>query len=201
MGTVGNIALNLVGGQAPQGFTVNLLSSDPTKATVAASVTFAFGATSANVPVTGIAAGLATITASATGFTSVSVNVSVSSSGAATATWYAACWQTGTIYGATGNFQAIDFALSTSTPVTVQGSLFFAPNCDASQGIDNMNDFGAVTGSGHWVQGFTHHPDTIPSSAVYWIGPLTANGMCAPGAPCSGCVNYTATTINCSIAP
>ena len=201
MGTTQNIALNIVGGQAGEGLIVSLISSDTTKATVPASVSFPFGATSVNVPVTGVAQGVATITASGPNLISGSVNVSVSSTASTVATWYAGCWEDATIEGVTGAFQSIDFALTTPTPVTVEGTLFYTANCDPSQGSDNMNDFGAVTGSGHWIQGFIHHPNVIPSSAVYWIGPLTANGLCPAGAPCSGCVSYTATTISCSLAP
>ena len=201
MGTTQNIALNIVGGQAGEGLIVSLISSDTTKATVPASVSFPFGATSVNVPVTGVAQGVATITASGPNLISGSVNVSASSTASTVATWYAGCWEDATIEGVTGAFQSIDFALTTPTPVTVEGTLFYTANCDPSQGSDNMNDFGAVTGSGHWIQGFIHHPNVIPSSAVYWIGPLTANGLCPAGAPCSGCVSYTATTISCSLAP
>jgi hypothetical protein len=154
-----------------------------------------------NVPVTGIALGSATITANAPTFGSASASVTVSSSQNVSVTWYGACWENATIFGYTGNFQAVDFALVTPTPVTVQGTLFFTPNCDASQGMDNMNDNGALTGSTHMIQGFTHHPDQVPSSAIYWIGPRTANGQCAPGSPCSGCFTYTNTTISCSLAP
>jgi uncharacterized protein YjdB len=45
---------------------VSLSSSDPRRATVPATVSFAPGATSATVPVTGIAPGSVVITASAT---------------------------------------------------------------------------------------------------------------------------------------
>jgi hypothetical protein len=66
-GTSGNLRLNLTGNQAPAGgLTVNLTSSDPRRATVPATVTFPAGATSVNVPVTGIAAGSVLITANAT---------------------------------------------------------------------------------------------------------------------------------------
>ena len=125
--------------------------------------------------------------------TPASANVSV--------TWYGACWEPLTIYGITGNFQAIDFSLATSSPVPVQGTLFFAPNCDPSQGTDNMNDNNSLTGSTHMIQGFTHFPNLIPSSAYYWVGNQTANGTCAPGSPCSGCVNYTRNTPLCSTLP
>jgi chitodextrinase len=119
----------------------------------------------------------------------------------ASVTWYGACWQPATLFGITGNFQAIDFSLVTSTPIPVQGTLFYAPNCDPNNGQDNMNDFNTPTGTTHMIQGFSHHPDVIPSSAYYWVGSRTADGKCAPGAPCSGCVNYTQTTPLCSTLP
>ncbi|HZU28900.1 MAG TPA: PA14 domain-containing protein [Bryobacteraceae bacterium] len=116
-------------------------------------------------------------------------------------TWYGACWEHATIYGVTGNFQAIDFSLTTSTPVPLQGTLFFAANCSATNGQDNMNDYGTTISGGHMLQGFSHHPDVIPSSAEYWFGPLTQDGKCPAGAPCSGCVNYTSTTLSCDLLP
>jgi chitodextrinase len=118
-----------------------------------------------------------------------------------TVTWYGACWQPATIYGVTGMFQAIDFQMSTSTPVPVQGTMFYAPHCDASSGTDNMNDFNALTPSTHMIQGFSHNPNEMPVSAVYWVGPRTADGMCAPGSPCSKCVEYNAATPNCNNMP
>jgi hypothetical protein len=119
----------------------------------------------------------------------------------ASVTWYGACWQPATIFGVTGNFQAIDFVLTTPTPAPVQGTLFFAPNCDPRNGQDNMNDFDTPTGSTHTVQGFTHHPNEIPTSAYYWVGSRTPDGKCAPGSPCSGCVNYTPSTPLCGTLP
>ena len=80
-GASGNLTLNLKGNQAPAGgLTVNLSSSDPSRATVPATVTFPAAATSVAVPVAGIAPGTAVITASATvvGFpatTTATVNV------------------------------------------------------------------------------------------------------------------------------
>ena len=59
-----NLTLTL-SGQAPAGgLTINLSSNATTVATVPATVTFAAGATTTNVPVTAIAVGPATITAS-----------------------------------------------------------------------------------------------------------------------------------------
>jgi len=106
--------------------------------------------------------------------------------------------------GVTGRFQGMDFLLSTSTPITINASLFGSADCNVSQspwGADNMNDYGQLTGSTHTVQGFTHHHDAIPSSAIFWAGPLTADGMCPPGYPCSGCVNYTDATPDCQTMP
>jgi 3D (Asp-Asp-Asp) domain-containing protein len=66
-GASGKLTLNLLGNQAPAGgLIVNLSSSDPGKATVPATVSFAPGATSVTVPVTGVAPGSAVITANAT---------------------------------------------------------------------------------------------------------------------------------------
>jgi hypothetical protein len=185
------------------GVTVTLTSSAPSVISISPGTVFiAAGAFMPAVQpqVTGVTAGSAVIAASAPGFATASqpLNVQVTNT---SVTWYGACWEPATIYGVTGNFQAIDFAMTTTNPVTVQGTLFFAPNCDPSQGTDNMNDYGTLTGSTHTIQGFSHHPNVIPSSAVYWMGPLTANGMCAPGSPCSGCVNYTNATPVCSSLP
>ena len=66
-GASGKLTLNLLGNQAPAGgLIVNLSSSDPGKATVPATVSFAPGATSVTVPVTGVAPGSAVITVNAT---------------------------------------------------------------------------------------------------------------------------------------
>jgi hypothetical protein len=185
------------------GVTVTLASSaNATAAIFPASVFIAAGATTpATQPqLTGFAVGTANIVATATGYSTATQPVTVTTA-TATVTWYGACWYNGAVNGVTGSFQAIDFALATSAPVTVQGSLFFTANCDASQGADNMNDFGSLTGSTHMIQGFAFHPGVIPSSAMYWVGPRTANGLCSPGSPCSGCLNYTAATPDCGNMP
>jgi hypothetical protein len=199
--TTQNLTLTLSGAAPVGGLTASLNSNNARVSTVPVSVAFAAGSTNVNVPVTGVALGSATITANAPTFGNASAIVTVSSSQNVSATWYSACWENATIFGYSGNYQAVDFALITSNPVTVQGTLFFTSNCDASQGMDNMNDNGTLTGTTHMIQGFTHHPDQIPSSAIYWVGPRTADGQCAPGSPCSGCLNYTNTTISCDLAP
>ena len=117
-----------------------------------------------------------------------------------TVTWYGACWYQGTIYGITGNFQAVDFDLETPTPVPVQGTLFYAPNCPNSVG-DNMNDYDTLSGPGHQIRGFTHNADVMPVSALYWVGEPTQDGRCPAGAPCSGCLNYTVNTPTCDQLP
>jgi chitodextrinase len=116
-------------------------------------------------------------------------------------TWYGGCWYNGTVGGVTGNFQAVDFAMVTPTPVAVQGSLFSGATCDTSLGVDNMNDFNTLTGSTHMIQGFSYHHDEIPTSALYWMGDRTPDGQCPKGAPCSGCIHYTQSTPLCSILP
>jgi uncharacterized protein YjdB len=200
-GSTQNLTLNL--SPAPTGgLTVSLSSSDATVASVPATITCASDCGQITVPVTAVAAGSATITATTPGFGAATSSITVPSLNGVSITWYGACWATLTISGFTGNFQAIDFALTTPTPAVFNGSLFFTPNCDPSQGVDNLNDTGALTGSTHMIQGFLRHPDVMPSSAMYWIGNATTiDGKCPAGSLCSGCVTYTAATPNCSILP
>jgi hypothetical protein len=61
------------------GITFSLTSSDPTKATVPASVTVIQGGTNVKVPITGVADGTVTITASSTGITNATGTVNVNS--------------------------------------------------------------------------------------------------------------------------
>ena len=130
-----------------------------------------------------------------------SIQVTTPASSGVTITWYGPCWYTGTIGGITGNFQAIDFSLVTPTPVPLQGTLFDGPNCTASGG-DNMNDYNTLTGTTHMIQGFTHFPNQMPMSAIYWIGDRTPDGRCPPGSTlCSGCLNYNSSTLSCSMMP
>ena len=116
-------------------------------------------------------------------------------------TWYGGCWYQGTVGGVTGNFQAVDFSMVTSTPVAVQGTLFFGSTCDTSLGTDNLNDFNTLTGSTHMILGFSYHHDEMPTSALYWMGDRTVDGQCPKGAPCSGCIHYTASTPSCNVLP
>jgi hypothetical protein len=171
-------------------------------ATVPSTVTWSPGSASVNVPVTGVSAGTVTITANSSSYGSATTSVTVNSLSGVSVQWYGACWANLTISGFTGNFQAMDFSLSTPVPQVFNGSLFFTPNCDPIGGIDNLNDTGLSFGSTHRIQGFIHYPNVIPSSAVYWIGNASSfNGMCPAGSLCSGCVSYTAATPSCSILP
>jgi hypothetical protein len=88
VGFVGNLTLSLTGGQAPPGgLIVNLSSSATSKATVPATVSFAAGATSVTVPVTGVTPGSATITASAPGIASATTTVTVTPQPTVTASY------------------------------------------------------------------------------------------------------------------
>lgn len=66
-GVTGELTLNLLGNEAPAaGLIVDLSSSNPSRASVPATVTFAPGATRVSVPVAGLTPGSVTITATAT---------------------------------------------------------------------------------------------------------------------------------------
>jgi hypothetical protein len=72
-----NFTLTLSAAAPAGGVTVNLSSSNPAAATVPGTVSFAVGATTATVPVTGVAAGSATITASAANIAPATATVTV----------------------------------------------------------------------------------------------------------------------------
>jgi uncharacterized protein YjdB len=200
-GSTQDLTLNLSPPPAT-GVTVTLTSSAPSVATVPATLSTTAGSGTVSIPVTAVAPGSVTITAVTPGFGTATDSVTVPSLSGVSITWYGACWANLTINGYTGNYQAIDFSLTTPSPVVLNGSLFFTANCDPSQGVDNLNDNGALTGSTHMIQGFTHYPGVIPSSAVYWIGNATSvNGQCPAGSLCSGCVSYTSATPSCSTLP
>jgi hypothetical protein len=194
-----SLTLVLAAAAPGSGVVVKLSSGTPGVASVPATVTIAAGSTSALVPVTGVSPGSAIITASATNYTNATASITVNSTEGISVAWHAACWENASVFGdgEQGNLQSIAFSIVTPTPAVLEGTLFFASNCDPSQGQDNLNDTGGTIGSGGWIFSFIHHPNEIPSSALYWIGPITADGKCPAGAPCSGCVNYTKTTPKC----
>jgi hypothetical protein len=201
-GSMQYLALNLTSAPA-SGLTASLSSGNRSVATVPATVTYAGGSATVNVPVTGVAAGSVTITATTPGYGTAIAIVTVNSVNGISVTWYGACWANVTINGYTGNYQAVDFTLVTPAPIVFNGSLFYnSPNCDPTQGIDNLNDTGALTGSTHMIQGFTHFPNAIPSSAIYWIGNASTDGTtCPAGSLCSGCLTYNQATPMCTNLP
>lgn len=192
-----SLTLVLATAAPPSGLVVKLSSGTTGVATVPATVTVAANATSALVPVTGVSAGSSLITASAANYTNATASISVTSTASAgiSVTWHAACWENASVFGdgEHGNLQSINFSIVTPAPAALEGTLFFTSNCDP----DNLNDTGGSIGSGGWIFSFIHHPNEIPSSALYWIGAVTPDGKCPAGAPCSGCVNYTQSTPKC----
>jgi len=76
-----NLTLNLSSAAPAGGLTINLTSDNTVVATVPATATFAAGATSTTVPVTGVAPGSTVIRASAPGITQTTANVTVASPG------------------------------------------------------------------------------------------------------------------------
>lgn len=198
-GQVFSLTLTLPTPVPATGVTVVLTSSAPAVAQVFNSTFLGSGTTSTTITVVTGTTGLAVITATAQGYGTTTASVTVSSAQAATAVWYGACWVNTTLYGYTGNYQAMDYALTSSAPVPLQASLFFTDNCEGA--YDNMNDYNTLTNPGHSVQGFSHYPDLIPSSAIFWFGTRTSDGKCPPGAPCSGCVHYTKATPSCNSLP
>jgi hypothetical protein len=101
-----------------------------------------------------------------------------------TVTWQSPCW-----YPCGSNdrtcqpgqlFQAMPFSLQTPSPIPLEATLYYNRTCDPSDGTDNLNDTGGTVGSGGWLYWFIHHPNQVPSSAVWWLGHSS-----------SGCVDYT----------
>lgn len=201
IGSAINFPVTLAAPAPAGGITMTLTTSDANVVSVTQpSLTFNAGST---VPTTAVLAygfkiGAATITASATGLATASLAMQVVPQSNISVTWQGACLITANINGVAGNFQAMDYILNSPASLVLNATLFFTPNCDPSGGIDNMNDFQALTKPGNSTQGFTHHPDEFPSSAIFWFGPRTADGGCFPGLPCSGCVTYTADSPSCA---
>ena len=92
-----------------------------------------------------------------------------------TVSWNQACWQ----LDAGKRYQAMEFKLVTSTPMPLEGTLYFAPNCDPVNGTDNLNDTGATMPAGNFLFWFIHFPDVKHTSAVWSFGDQK-----------SMCVNY-----------
>jgi len=90
-------------------------------------------------------------------------------------TWTLGCWYTDSGM----KYQAMSFSVESSTPLPLEGTLFYDTTCDASMGTDNLNDTGGTTPSGSWIFWFIHHPGEIASSAIWSYGGIK-----------SGCIDY-----------
>ena len=191
-----------LGPQSPAGLTVNLVSSDPSIAKVPATVVVPANSYQVSVPVTAVAAGSATITAIAPGYANSTLHVTVLSFDGVSVEWHGICWVPVVYEGVTYYRHAVDFKLTTPTPVTLQGSLFYtSSNCTGP--VDNMNDVGTTTSSTHMIQGFLNYPYPVwpAGSVLYWIGPRTADGQCPAGSLCTGCLAYSDNTPMCDSLP
>ena len=191
-----------LGPQSPAGLTVNLVSSDPTIVKVPATVVVPANSYQVSVPVTTVAAGSAVVTATVPGFGTSTLHVTVLSFDGVSVEWHGICWVPVVYQGVTYYRHAIDFRLTTPTPVTLQGSLFYTSS-DCTGPVDNMNDFGTTTSSTHMIQGFVNYPYPVwpAGSVLFWIGPRTADGSCAPGSLCTGCLAYSDKTPMCDSLP
>jgi hypothetical protein len=90
-------------------------------------------------------------------------------------TWTEGCWyETGGM-----KYQAMSFTVESSTPLPLEGTLFYNATCDPSDGTDNLNDTGGTTPSGSWIFWFIHHPGLTNSSAIWSYGGIM-----------SACINY-----------
>jgi hypothetical protein len=197
VGSVVPFAVSLSSPAPSGGVTITLTSSNYSIFTLLSTVTIPAGATTpqSTPQIWGMADGKATLTASASKLTGAAEVIDVKpETGVVTVDWSGARWEYLTLYGVKGNYQAMGYTLDAPVPMTLNATLFFKDNCDPSAGQDNMNDFDLPTYPGSGIQGFSHHPNLIPSSAIYWFGVPTSNGLCPSGAPCSGCVNYTKNT-------
>jgi hypothetical protein len=128
------------------------------------------------------------------------IQVTTPSAGGVSVTWYGPCWLNFTLNGITGNYQMIDYNITSPSPVAIQGTLFYNSNCSGSG--DNLNDAYYLTNPGHGLKGFSHNVNVSPVSAVYWIGGPTQDGQCPAGSTsCSGCVVYNSSTLSCDLLP
>jgi hypothetical protein len=99
-----------------------------------------------------------------------------------------------------GNHQAIHVSFPNG-PQLLNATLFSGLDCKTSALQDNFNDSQRLLASYIWmftddaaVPGVTA---SEPSSAIWWVGPLTDNGYPPAGVPTSNCINYTLGTPMC----
>lgn len=200
-GITDTVSLSL-GPQSPAGLTATLVSSDPSVASVPATVVVPANSYNVSVPVKALTAGSTIVTATVPGFGTSTLRVTVLSMDGVSVEWHGACWVPVVYQGVTYWRHAMDFKLTTPQPVTLQASLFYT-SADCTGQVDNMNDFDSTTSSTHMIQGFVNYPYPVwkPTSALFWIGARTADGKCPPGSLCSGCLAYTASTPFCDTMP
>lgn len=74
-------------------------------------------------------------------------------------------------------------------------------DCSPSALQDNFNDQQNTRATALWM--FTDDADVAgvsasnPTSAIWWVGPLTSDGYPPAGAPTTGCINYTTAMAMC----
>jgi hypothetical protein len=99
-----------------------------------------------------------------------------------------------------GNHQAIVVTFPNG-PQLLNATLFSGLDCSPNAMNDNFNDQQNKVGTGIWM--FTDDADVAgvspsnPTSAIWWVGPLTASSYPPAGAPTTGCINYTSAMAMC----
>ncbi len=99
-----------------------------------------------------------------------------------------------------GNHQGVVVTFPNG-PQLLNATLFDGLDCSPNALNDNFNDQQNTMGTGIWM--FTDDADVAgvspsnPTSAVWWVGPLTASGYPPAGAPTTGCINYTSAMAMC----
>jgi hypothetical protein len=99
-----------------------------------------------------------------------------------------------------GNHQAIAVTFPNG-PQLLNATLFAGLDCSPNALNDNFNDQQNTRASDLWM--FTDDADVAgvsasnPTSAIWWVGPLTSDGFPSPGAPTTGCINYTTAMAMC----
>lgn len=99
-----------------------------------------------------------------------------------------------------GNHQAIAVTFPNGAQL-LNATLFAGLDCSTTALNDNFNDQQSTMGTGIWM--FTDDADVAgvsasnPTSAIWWVGPLTASGYPSAGTPTTGCINYTSAMAMC----
>ncbi len=99
-----------------------------------------------------------------------------------------------------GNHQAIDVTFPNG-PQLLNATLFAGTDCSPTAQQDNFNDQQNTRATALWM--FTDDAAIAgvsasnPTSAIWWVGPLTSDGFPPAGAPTTGCINYTIAMAMC----